>query len=174
MFPVFSIPAEIHNARSCPAYIQILNPTITGCLMPVTATKSIGRRAAIPPASPRSSSMADRVPAAPQAGGGTLIPASIGSSCSISAGADEACRMLAAVGFELSDGRRISSMLVGIDYPRRRMVLPAQRFGEEALSGRCVAFSRQKEVDRRTCGVIKALLQSCNTSRDPTRNKGTL
>ena len=53
----------------------------------------------------------------------------------------------------LSDGRRISSVLVGIDYPRRRMVLPAPRFGEEALSGRCVAFSRQKEVDRRTGGV---------------------
>ena len=33
------------------------------------------------------------------------------------------------------------------------MVLPAQRFGEEALSGRYVAFSRQKEVDRRTGGV---------------------
>jgi hypothetical protein len=30
---------------------------------------------------------------------------------------------------------------------------PAQRFGEEALSGRFVAFSRQKEVDRRTGGV---------------------
>jgi hypothetical protein len=50
----------------------------------------------------------------------------------------------------LSDGRRIRSVLVGIDYPRRRMVLLAQRFGEEALSGRCVAFSRQMEVDRRT------------------------
>jgi hypothetical protein len=57
------------------------------------------------------------------------------------------------VGFELGDGRRISSVLVGIDYPRRRMVLPAQRFGEEALSGRYAAFSRQKEVDRRTGGV---------------------
>src|SRR6202795_4926736 len=57
------------------------------------------------------------------------------------------------VGFELSDGLRISSVLVGIDYPRHRMVLPAQRFGEEALSGRCVAFSRQKEVDRRAGGV---------------------
>ena len=40
------------------------------------------------------------------------------------------------VGFEFSDGRGISSVLVGIDYPRRRMVLSAQRFGEEALSGR--------------------------------------
>ena len=40
------------------------------CSMPVTGTKSIGRHAAIPLASPRSSSMADRVPAAPQAGDG--------------------------------------------------------------------------------------------------------
>jgi hypothetical protein len=35
------------------------------------------------------------------------------------------------------------------------MVLPTQRFGEEAPSGRYVAFSRQKEVDRRT-GVTTA------------------
>src|SRR5277367_4660277 len=57
------------------------------------------------------------------------------------------------VSFELGDGGRISSVLVGIDYPRRRMVLPAQRFGEEALSGLYVAFSRQKEVDRSTGGI---------------------
>jgi hypothetical protein len=50
-------------------------------------------------------------------------------------------------------GRRIRSVLVGTDYSRRRMVLSAQRFGEEALSGVYVAFSRQKEVDRRTGGV---------------------
>jgi hypothetical protein len=72
VFGILIPAAEIHKARSCPAYMQILNPTITGCLMPVTGTKSIGKRAAIPPASPRSSSMADRVPAAPQAGGSTL------------------------------------------------------------------------------------------------------
>ena len=52
-----------------------------------------------------------------------------------------------------SDCRRISSVLVGIDYPRRRMILPAQGFGQKALSGRCVAFSRRKEVGRRTGGV---------------------
>jgi hypothetical protein len=55
-----------------------------------------GYRGGILPASPRSSSMADRVPVVPQAGGGTLIPTSIGSSCLISAGADEARRMQAA------------------------------------------------------------------------------
>jgi hypothetical protein len=46
-------------------------------------------------------------------------------------------------GFELNDGWRISSVLVGIDYPRRGMVLPAQGFGQKALSRCCVAFSRQ-------------------------------
>jgi hypothetical protein len=30
---------------------------------------------------------------------------------------------------------------------------PAQRFGEEAFGRRCIAFSRKKEVDRRTGGV---------------------
>jgi hypothetical protein len=33
-------------------------------------------------------------------------------------------------GFELNDGWRISSVLVGIDYPRRGMLLPAQGFGQ--------------------------------------------
>ena len=56
-------------------------------------------------------------------------------------------------GFELNDGWRISSVLVGIDYPRREMVLPAQGFCQKALSRYCVAFSREKEVDRRTAGV---------------------
>src|SRR5271166_2060585 len=56
-------------------------------------------------------------------------------------------------GFEFNDGWRVSGMLVGIDYPRRGMVLPAQGFGQKALSRCCVAFSREKEVDRRTGGV---------------------
>src|SRR5271166_6863474 len=46
------------------------------------------------------------------------------------------------VGFELSDGWWISRVLVGIDYPRRGMVLPAQGFGQKALSRYCVASSR--------------------------------
>ena len=45
------------------------------------------------------------------------------------------------VGFQLNDGWRISSVLVGIDYPRRGMVLPAQGFGQKPLSRCCVAFS---------------------------------
>ena len=36
------------------------------------------------------------------------------------------------VGFELNDGWRISSVLVGVDDPRRGMVLPAQGFGRKA------------------------------------------
>ena len=61
-------------------------------------------------------------------------------------------------GFELNDGWRISSVLVGIDSPRRGMVLPAQGFCQKALSRYCVAFSREKEVDRRT-GRIDSSVQ---------------
>ena len=55
-------------------------------------------------------------------------------------------------GFELNDGWRVSSVLVGVDDPRRGMVLPAQGFGQKALGRRCIAFGREKEVDRRTAG----------------------
>ena len=44
-------------------------------------------------------------------------------------------------------------MLVCVDDPRRGMVLPAQGFGQKALGRRCIAFGREKEVDRRTAGV---------------------
>src|SRR5580692_6847783 len=44
-------------------------------------------------------------------------------------------------------------VLVGVDDPRRRMILSAQSLGEKALGRCCVAFSRQKEVDRRSAGV---------------------
>jgi hypothetical protein len=37
------------------------------------------------------------------------------------------------VGFELNDGWWISSVLVGIDYPRCRMARSAQRFCEKTL-----------------------------------------
>src|SRR5277367_3669913 len=46
------------------------------------------------------------------------------------------------VGFELNDGWRISSVLVAVDDPRRRMVLTAQGFAQKALSRCCIAFSR--------------------------------
>ena len=35
------------------------------------------------------------------------------------------------------------------------MVLTAQGFGQKALSRCCIAFSREKEVDRRTAGVYR-------------------
>ena len=57
------------------------------------------------------------------------------------------------LGFEPHDRRWITSVLVGVDDPRRRMVLSAQSLGEKALGRCCVAFSRQKEVDRRTAGL---------------------
>ena len=58
--------------------------------------------------------------------------------------------------FELHNRRRVSGILVGVDDSRRRMVLPAQRFGQKALSRCCVAFGRQKELDRRTGGESTA------------------
>ena len=58
-----------------------------------------------------------------------------------------------AFGFEPCDRQRITSVLVGIDYAGREMVLSAQGFRQKALSRCCVAFSRQKKVDRRTAGV---------------------
>jgi hypothetical protein len=56
-------------------------------------------------------------------------------------------------GFEFNDGWRITSVLVGVDDRRSGMVLPAQGCGQKALVGRCIAFGREKEVDRRTVGV---------------------
>src|SRR5271165_5076252 len=56
-------------------------------------------------------------------------------------------------GFELNDGWRISSVLVGIDYPRREMVLPAQGFCQKALSRYGVAFRPQTEDARRSGGI---------------------
>ena len=52
-------------------------------------------------------------------------------------------------GFEVNDGWRISSVLVGVDDPRREMS-PRQGFGQKARGRRCIAFGREKEVDRRT------------------------
>jgi len=70
------------------------------------------------------------------------------------------------VGFELNDAWRISSVLVGIDYPRRGMVLRGQGFGQKALSRYCVAFSREKEVNRRT-GRIDSSVQVYPFAFDP-------
>src|SRR6202521_2942665 len=47
------------------------------------------------------------------------------------------------LGFEPHDGRWITGVLVGVDDPRRRMVLSAQGLGKKALNRCCVAFSRQ-------------------------------
>jgi hypothetical protein len=46
-----------------------------------------------------------------------------------------------ALGFEPHDGGRVSGVFIGVDDPRRRMVLSVQRFGQEALGCRCIAFS---------------------------------
>jgi hypothetical protein len=44
-------------------------------------------------------------------------------------------------------------VLVGVDHPRRRMVLSAQGLGQKALGRCCVAFRRQKEIDGCPGGV---------------------
>jgi len=46
-----------------------------------------------------------------------------------------------ALGFEPHDGGRVSGVFIGVDDPRRRMVFSVQRFGQEALGCRCIAFS---------------------------------
>ena len=54
-----------------------------------------------------------------------------------------------ALGFELYDGRRVSGMLVGVDDPRVRMVLSAQRFGQGSAllwPASCLAESRKSRV----------------------------
>ena len=58
-----------------------------------------------------------------------------------------------ALGFELYDGRRVGGVPVGVDDSRRRMVCSAERFGQKALGSCCIAFSREKKVDRRIAGV---------------------
>ena len=50
-----------------------------------------------------------------------------------------------AISFELNDGWWISSVLVGIDYPRCRMARSAQSFCEKTLSrGRVLLAERRK------------------------------
>ena len=58
-----------------------------------------------------------------------------------------------ACGLEHANGRWISGVLVAVDDPRLRMILTTQGFGQKALSRCRIAFSREKEVDRRTAGV---------------------
>ena len=61
------------------------------------------------------------------------------------------------LGFEPHDGRWITGVLVGVDHPRRRMVLSAQGLGQKALCRCCVAFRRQKEIDGCPGGVDSPL-----------------
>ena len=58
-----------------------------------------------------------------------------------------------ACGLEHGNGWWISGVLVAIDHPRRGVVLTAQGLSQKALSRCCIAFSREKEVDRCTAGV---------------------
>jgi hypothetical protein len=68
------------------------------------------------------------------------------------------------LGFEPHDGRCITGVLVGVDDPRRRMVLAAQGLGQKALSRCCVAFRRQKEIDGCATPPIQSIRQSWASS----------
>jgi len=52
------------------------------------------------------------------------------------------------VGFELNDGWRISSVLVGIDYPRCRRLAPPSAFARKRLAAAasCLAERRKSRV----------------------------
>src|SRR5271170_4359499 len=49
------------------------------------------------------------------------------------------------LGFEPHDGWRITGVLVGVDYARRRMVLSAQGFGEKALRRCCSRLAERRK-----------------------------
>src|SRR5580693_7805023 len=51
-----------------------------------------------------------------------------------------------ACGLEHGNGGWISGVLVGIDYPRRRMVLPAQGFGQNLAAAASRLAERRKSI----------------------------
>jgi hypothetical protein len=55
---------------------------------------------------------------------------------------------------------------VGIDDARHGMVLPSQRFGQEALCRRCIAFGRKEKVEGRA-GRIHRTIQIAPLALDP-------
>ena len=61
-------------------------------------------------------------------------------------------------------GRRISSVFVGIDYPRRE--LPAQGFGQKALCCGRVLLGREEKVEGRA-GRIHRTIQVAPLAFDP-------
>ena len=71
-----------------------------------------------------------------------------------------------AFGFELRDGGRIRGVAVGVDHPRRGMVLPSQCFGQEALCCGRVLLGREKKVEGRA-GRIHRTIQVTPLALDP-------
>jgi len=61
------------------------------------------------------------------------------------------------LGFEPHDCRRVRAVAVGVDHPRHRIVLPSQRFSQEALCCGRVLLCREKEVDCRTGRVHRPI-----------------
>jgi hypothetical protein len=62
-----------------------------------------------------------------------------------------------ASGFELRDGGRVRGVTVGVDDTRRGMVLPPQRFGQEALCCSRVLLGREEKVEGRAAGVHRPI-----------------
>ena len=69
-------------------------------------------------------------------------------------------------GFEPLDRGRVRAVTVGVDDSRHGMVLPSQRFGQEALCCGRVLLGREQEVDRRA-GRIHRTIQVAPLALDP-------
>jgi hypothetical protein len=71
-----------------------------------------------------------------------------------------------AFSFEPHDRRRVRAVAVGVDYPRHRMVLPSQCFGQEALCCGRFLLGREKKVEGRA-GRIHRTIQVAPLALDP-------
>jgi len=68
-----------------------------------------------------------------------------------------------ALGFELYDGSRVSSVLVGVDHPRSRMVCTSQGFGQKALGRDSVLLGREEKIQGRLSARPIFLPRGCTT-----------
>ena len=62
-----------------------------------------------------------------------------------------------AFGFELHDGGRIRGVAVGVDHPRRGMVLPSQSFDKKALCCGRVLLGREEKVEGRAGRIHRTI-----------------
>jgi hypothetical protein len=71
-----------------------------------------------------------------------------------------------AFSFEPHDRRRVRAVAVGVDNARHGMVLPSQRFGQEALCRGRVLLGREEKVEGRA-GRIHRTIQVAPLALDP-------